>query len=159
MAIMCSNIPRSTPIRYLHDFRFVPNFPSSTLIRACTAIRYTRVPIFAFFYFYQVILDSDGASCQSTIIDIGALTTTTRSWDIYVTQVRIHLSPTQIVRFRYTVTDFAVVFLLQYTCGQEDEAGPRGCLQYFTGIGGDYHVYRRIKKESKNPFAFNFQLT
>ena len=46
------------------------------------------------FYFYQVILDSDGASCQSTIIDIGALTTTTRSWDIYVTQVRIHLSPT-----------------------------------------------------------------
>ena len=68
---------------------------------------------------------------------------------------------TYLDRFRYTVTDFAVVFLLQYTCGQEDEAGPRGCLQYFTGIGGDsdYHVYRRIKKESKNPFAFNFQLT
>ena len=55
-----------------------------------------------------MILDSDGTQCQKANFLIGASTTTTRSWDIYVTQ---------------------------YTCGQEDEAGPQGCLQYFTGTG------------------------
>jgi len=58
----------------------------------------------------HMILDSDGSRCQTATFDIGALTTTTRSWDIYVTQ---------------------------YTCGQEDEAGAPGCLQYFTGVGAD----------------------
>jgi len=57
---------------------------------------------------YHMIIDSDGVNCQKPQFFIGASTTTTRSWDIYVTQ---------------------------YTCGQEDEAGPPGCLQYFTGTG------------------------
>jgi len=56
-----------------------------------------------------MILDSDGSSCQQVNFNIGASTTTTRSWDIYVTQ---------------------------YTCGQEDIAGPRGCLQYYSATSG-----------------------
>jgi len=54
----------------------------------------------------HMIIDSDGSSCQTTTFNIGSATTTSRQWDIYVTQ---------------------------YTCGQEDEAGPPGCLQYYTG--------------------------
>ena len=61
-----------------------------------------------------VILDTDGTQCQKANFLIGSSTTTTRSWDIYVTQ---------------------------YTCGQEDEAGPPGCLQYFTGSGT--HIVKR----------------
>ena len=61
-----------------------------------------------------MILDNDGVQCQTVNIDIGASTATTRSWDIYVTQ---------------------------YTCGQADEAGPPGCLQYFTGPGT--HVIKK----------------
>lgn len=57
----------------------------------------------------HMILDSDGSSCQQVNFNIGASTTTTRSWDIYVTQ---------------------------YTCGQEDIAGPRGCLQYYSATSG-----------------------
>jgi len=57
----------------------------------------------------HMIIDSDGSNCQTVNFHIGAATTTTRSWDIYVTQ---------------------------YTCGQEDEAGPPGCLQYYTGTSG-----------------------
>ena len=53
-----------------------------------------------------MIIDTTGLDCQRVNFNIGASTTTSRSWDIYVTQ---------------------------YTCGQEDEAGPPGCLQYFTG--------------------------
>ena len=41
--------------------------------------------------------------------NIGGSTTTTRQWDIYVTQ---------------------------YTCAQEDLGGPPGCLQFFTGTTG-----------------------
>ena len=52
-----------------------------------------------------MILDNDGQSCQVANFLIGDSTTTTRSWNIRVTQ---------------------------YTCGQEDEAGPPGCLQYLT---------------------------
>jgi len=55
---------------------------------------------------FTVILDSDGSNCQTATFNIGASTSTSRSWDIVVTQ---------------------------YTCGQEDEAGAPGCLQYFTG--------------------------
>ena len=61
-----------------------------------------------------MILDSQGTQCQRVNINVGASTTTTRSWDIYVTQ---------------------------YTCGQEDEAGPPGCLQYYTGTGT--HVVKK----------------
>lgn len=57
----------------------------------------------------HMIIDSSGSQCQEVNFHIGASTSTTRSWDIYVTQ---------------------------YTCGQEDIAGPRGCLQYFTGTSG-----------------------
>ena len=43
-----------------------------------------------------MIIDSTGTDCQTVNFNIGADTTTSRSWDIYVTQ---------------------------YTCGQEDLAG------------------------------------
>ena len=56
-----------------------------------------------------VIIDTNGQDCQRVNFNIGASTTTTRSWDIYVTQ---------------------------YTCQQEDVAGPPGCLQYYTGTTG-----------------------
>jgi len=57
----------------------------------------------------HMIIDSHGTDCQTVNFNIGSSTTTTRSWDIYVTQ---------------------------YTCAQEDKAGPPGCLQYFTGTTG-----------------------
>ena len=56
-----------------------------------------------------MILDSNGVECQTANFWIGSSTTTTRQWDIYVTQ---------------------------YTCGQEDLGGPPGCLQYHTGTTG-----------------------
>ena len=62
-----------------------------------------------FFPKILVILDSTGSDCQKINFNIGASTGTTRSWDIFVTQ---------------------------YSCGQEDEAGPPGCLQYYTGSTG-----------------------
>ena len=55
-----------------------------------------------------MIIDSDGTNCHTVNFNIGA-TTTTRNWDIFVTQ---------------------------YTCSQEDVAGPPGCLQYHTSITG-----------------------
>ena len=61
-----------------------------------------------------MILDSTGSACHNINFNIGASTGTTRSWDIYVTQ---------------------------YTCGQEDEAGPPGCLQYYTGTTGLVKTY------------------
>lgn len=54
-----------------------------------------------------MILDV-GSGCQTVNFYIGA-TTTTRQWNIYVTQ---------------------------YTCGQEDLGGPPGCLQYHTATTG-----------------------
>lgn len=51
-----------------------------------------------------MIIDSDGSSCQVANFLIGTSTTTTRSWNIRVTQ---------------------------YACGQEDSSGPPGCLQYY----------------------------
>ncbi len=57
-----------------------------------------------------MILDIDSsAGCQEVVFVIGSSTTTTRSWDILATQ---------------------------YTCGDEDAAGPPGCLQYHTGTTG-----------------------
>lgn len=58
---------------------------------------------------FAVILDSTGSQCQRVNVFIGGDSTTTRQWDIHVTQ---------------------------YTCAQEDEAGPPGCLQYHTGTTG-----------------------
>ena len=52
-----------------------------------------------------MILDSDGLNCQDANFLIGTTTTTTRAWTIRVTQ---------------------------YGCDQQDEAGPPGCLQYYT---------------------------
>lgn len=54
---------------------------------------------------YHMILDSDGLNCQDANFLIGTTTTTTRAWTIRVTQ---------------------------YGCDQQDEAGPPGCLQYYT---------------------------
>ena len=59
-------------------------------------------------FFPSVIIDV-GEGCQMANFHIGSSTTTTRQWNIYVTQ---------------------------YTCGQEDLAGPPGCLQYHTGTTG-----------------------
>jgi len=55
---------------------------------------------------YHMIIDADrtGSTCQIANFDIGG-TATARSWNIHVRQ---------------------------YACGQEDEAGPPGCLQYYT---------------------------
>ena len=52
-----------------------------------------------------MILDSDGIECHIANFNIATATTSTRSWNILVTQ---------------------------YDCGQEDSAGPPGCLQYYT---------------------------
>ena len=38
-----------------------------------------------------VIIDTTGLDCQRVNFNIGASTTTSRSWDIYVTQYTIHL--------------------------------------------------------------------
>jgi len=57
----------------------------------------------------HMIIDSSGTECQTVNVNVGAETTTSRSWDIYVTQ---------------------------YTCGQEDLAGSPGCLQFYTGVTG-----------------------
>ena len=54
---------------------------------------------------FLVILDSNGADCQEAVFNISPDTTTTRAWTVRVTQ---------------------------YNCGQEDSAGPPGCLQYYT---------------------------
>ena len=52
-----------------------------------------------------MILDSDGVTCQNANFNIGGSTTSTRQWKIRVTQ---------------------------YTCAEQDVAGPPGCLQYYT---------------------------
>jgi len=57
----------------------------------------------------HMILDVAGNDCQTVNFHIGSETTTTRSWDIYVTQ---------------------------YSCGQEELAGAPGCLQFHTGTTG-----------------------
>jgi hypothetical protein len=49
-------------------------------------------------------------SCHVASFNIGALTTTSRKWDIRVTQ---------------------------YACGDFDMSGPPGCLQYYTGTAGN----------------------
>lgn len=63
---------------------------------------------------YHMVLDSNGVDCQMVNMQIGGATTTTRSWDIKVTQ---------------------------YNCGDEDMGGPMGCLQYWTGTSGYISSY------------------
>jgi len=57
----------------------------------------------------HMIIDSTGTECQTVNVNIGASTTVSRTWDIYVTQ---------------------------FTCGQQDISGPPGCLQFYTGATG-----------------------
>ena len=59
--------------------------------------------------FLLVIVDASD-SCHVASFNIGSLTTTTRKWDIRVTQ---------------------------YACGDFDMSGPPGCLQYYTGTAGN----------------------
>jgi len=58
---------------------------------------------------YHMILDASD-SCHKVNFNIGALTTTTRKWDIRITQ---------------------------YACGDYDSAGPPNCLQYYTATAGN----------------------
>jgi len=65
---------------------------------------------------YHMIVDSDYGSseCQKVNVNVGGGTATTRSWNIRVTQ---------------------------YGCGQTDESGPPGCLQYYTGTAGSVQSF------------------
>ena len=55
-----------------------------------------------------MVLDAND-DCQKANFMIAPATTTTRQWEIKVTQ---------------------------YACGDEDKGGPDGCLQYYTGTHG-----------------------
>jgi len=57
---------------------------------------------------YHMIVEAADA-CHQANFNIGGLTTTTRKWDIRVTQ---------------------------YACGDFDSSGPPGCLQYYTATAG-----------------------
>jgi len=63
---------------------------------------------------YHMIIDSDGETCQSANFDIGGSLTTSRSWSIRVTQ---------------------------YACGDYDNSGWPGCLQYFREPTGNFASY------------------
>lgn len=65
-------------------------------------------------FHFVVILDSDGVSCQTANFLIGYTTTSTRSWNIRITQ---------------------------YDCTQRDESGPPGCLQYYTQTTNSIQKY------------------
>jgi len=56
----------------------------------------------------HMIVDSDGMGCSEVNINLGSSTTTTRTWDIQISQ---------------------------YQCG-DDNGGPMGCLQYFNTAKG-----------------------
>ena len=68
-----------------------------------------------------MILDTAGSQCQVVNVLIGGSTTTSRQWDIHVTQ---------------------------YTCAQEDLAGPPGCLQYHTGVTGLFKSFGYLTSNS-----------
>merc|ERR1712241_1355157 len=61
---------------------------------------------------YHMIVDADpsGSQCHKAIFNVGATTTTSRKWNIRVTQ---------------------------YACGDYDNSGWPGCLQYHTGTAGN----------------------
>merc|ERR1712066_52578 len=60
---------------------------------------------------YHMIVDADStaSSCHQASFNVGGTTATTRSWEIRVTQ---------------------------YACGDHDNSGPSGCLQYYTATAG-----------------------
>merc|ERR1712228_1029770 len=61
---------------------------------------------------YHMIVDADpaGSQCHKAVFNVGGTTTTSRSWNIRVTQ---------------------------YACGDYDNSGWPGCLQYHTGTAGN----------------------
>ncbi len=61
----------------------------------------------------SVITDVHDNACQTPVFGIGPSTATSRLWDIQITQ---------------------------YSCG-DDNGGPVGCLQYFTGTTGTLASY------------------
>ena len=65
---------------------------------------------------FLVILDNEGSTCQTVNFMIGTDSTTTRSWNIRVTQ---------------------------YTCSEHDTSGPPGCLQYYTQTANYIQKYLR----------------
>ena len=70
----------------------------------------------SFYYSIQlisVVLDAS-ESCQMVNFNIGGSTSTTRKWDIKVTQ---------------------------YACGDYDISGWPGCLQYYTGTANTIQKY------------------
>ena len=75
-------------------------------------------------------MDSDGESCNNVNIVIGSSTTTTRVWDIAVTQ--------------YSCIDTTLL---------ENTAGPKGCLQYMTG---DKNGAGRIDNFGSDPTLTTF---
>ena len=62
---------------------------------------------------YHMILDADD-QCHKVNFNIGGATTTSRKWDIRVTQ---------------------------YACGNEDVAGWPGCMQYYTQTANTIQKY------------------
>ena len=89
-----------------------------------------------------MVLDSSGADCQTVNFNIGSTTTTTRQWDIFVTQV-IALKSSYDLHSWDTLFIRSFIFFFKYTCGQEDLGGPPGCLQYYTGTGGSFKSLTR----------------
>ena len=73
-----------------------------------------------FFCFFIVIVDASD-SCSSAIFAIGTDSSTTRQWDIKVTQ---------------------------YKCGDEDISGESGCLQYYTATSGNIAKYENFFKQN-----------
>lgn len=69
---------------------------------------------------YHMVIDQTQGStdCQKAMFNIGGDTTISRSWTIKVTQ---------------------------YACGDEDNGGPTGCLQWFTGTSGVVASYGWVK--------------
>ena len=80
---------------------------------------------------FLVIIDVDAKrGCQTASFSIGSGDTPTRAWDIKVTQ---------------------------YGCGNEDESGPAGCLQWFTETEGTISRYYSVFKWKSLSFPKWFQ--
>ena len=98
---------------------------------------------------FSVIVDASD-SCNLVNFNLGTTSTTSRSWDIFVTQVMsgtIGFSRDTGLGIRVLVSTSCSIlpiaftpFHPQYNCG-DDFAGPDGCLQYFTGNTGTIASY------------------
>ena len=86
---------------------------SSLSFRSITNKHTFNVPILLPIQSVPVIVDAS-PSCHLVNFNIGALTTTTRKWDIKVTQ---------------------------YACGDYDKSGWPGCLQYYTALASKIQKY------------------